>query len=170
MIDWLVQNKEWMFSGLAIAIPVAFFGWVRNKKKPQNTTQQQVTGNNSVNNQVGNNQYTAHDGSKIYIKEQNDEKRIEFIRDMIIGVLAIIFTAIAFFTNPKAEVHVMHIARGPFVSYKLDHDFFYENNFVYSRLYVVTKENEKVYFTWGVFSKVIETSNYQYNLQRLGSN
>jgi predicted negative regulator of RcsB-dependent stress response len=49
-MDWISQNREWLFSGVLISIPLAVIGWLffsgRNK-------QVQKSGNNSINIQVG---------------------------------------------------------------------------------------------------------------------
>lgn len=128
--------------------------------------QNQQSGSNSVNNQVGKNQYTAYGGS-INVKEQNDEKRLEFIRDVFLGVVALIGMIVAFITNPVAEDHTKQIARGAFSSYQLDKEFFYENNLIYSRVYVLGDRNQEITFSWGAFNKVIETSDYRHNQRRL---
>lgn len=38
-MEWIVENKEWLFSGAAIAIPLAIIGWLfssRGSKQVQN--------------------------------------------------------------------------------------------------------------------------------------
>jgi len=51
-MDWIIQNKDWLFSGIAIAIPIALIGWyVSNKSNKQI----QKGGNNSTNIQIGGN-------------------------------------------------------------------------------------------------------------------
>lgn len=49
---WIIQNKEWLFSGIAIAIPVAIIGWFSSGRGDK---QVQKSGNNSTNVQVGGN-------------------------------------------------------------------------------------------------------------------
>jgi len=49
-MDWIVENKDWLFSGIAIAIPLAFLGWLISSRK---TKQLQKGGDNSTNIQVG---------------------------------------------------------------------------------------------------------------------
>jgi len=52
--DWIEQNKEWLFSGLGIAIIGWFITWSINRHK--NTSHQiQKSGKNSVNIQAGKN-------------------------------------------------------------------------------------------------------------------
>lgn len=49
-MEWIVENKEWLFSGVAIAIPLAIIGWLlsgRGSKQVQNG------GDRSTNIQVG---------------------------------------------------------------------------------------------------------------------
>lgn len=48
-MEWLATNKEWLFSGIAIALPLAVIGWFISSKKIK---QSQKSGNNSVNIQV----------------------------------------------------------------------------------------------------------------------
>ncbi len=28
MLAWIMENKEWLFSGVAIAVPLAVIGWL----------------------------------------------------------------------------------------------------------------------------------------------
>lgn len=51
-MEWIFQNKEWLFSGIAIAIPLTIIGWL--SVSPGNK-QAQKSGNNSTNIQVGGN-------------------------------------------------------------------------------------------------------------------
>jgi hypothetical protein len=50
MINWIIENKEWLFSGIAIAVPLAVLGWFFGTSKKK---QVQKCGNNSTNIQVG---------------------------------------------------------------------------------------------------------------------
>lgn len=50
IMEWISLNKEWLFSGLAIAIPIAVIGWFISSRK---STQIQKGGDNSTNIQVG---------------------------------------------------------------------------------------------------------------------
>lgn len=49
MIDWIIENKEWAFSGFAIAVPLFLFGLLSGKGKKVLT---QKSGNNSINIQA----------------------------------------------------------------------------------------------------------------------
>lgn len=51
-MDWIIENKEWLFSGIAIAIPLAIAGWILSSK---NKRQVQKGGEGSTNIQVGGN-------------------------------------------------------------------------------------------------------------------
>ncbi|PCH94033.1 MAG: hypothetical protein COB83_12680 [Gammaproteobacteria bacterium] len=51
-MEWFVENKEWLFSGVAIALPLAMVGWLLSSRKNK---QVQKGGNNSINIQVGGN-------------------------------------------------------------------------------------------------------------------
>ncbi|HIF9169560.1 TPA: hypothetical protein ACX6RM_001800 [Photobacterium damselae] len=61
-MDWLVQNKEWLFSGIAIAIPLAIASWFFSAKSSK---QVQKGGKNSTNIQVGGN---------LNIRERKDDE------------------------------------------------------------------------------------------------
>ena len=49
-MDWFIENKEWLFSGVAIAIPIAIVGWFSSSKKKR---QVQKGGKGSTNIQIG---------------------------------------------------------------------------------------------------------------------
>ena len=51
-MEWLIANKEWIFSGIGIAIPVAVVGWLFASR---NNKQKQSGGDNSTNIQIGGN-------------------------------------------------------------------------------------------------------------------
>lgn len=51
-MQWVIENKEWLFSGIAIAIPIALIGWFFSGK---NNKQIQKSGDNSNNIQIGGN-------------------------------------------------------------------------------------------------------------------
>lgn len=52
MIEWIIENKNWLFSGLAVAIPIAIIGWIISRPKNK-TVQKQRSGSRSVNIQAG---------------------------------------------------------------------------------------------------------------------
>ncbi|WP_139460449.1 hypothetical protein [Aeromonas veronii] len=49
-MEWVLENKEWLFSGVAITIPLAIIGWLFSGKINK---QVQKGGDNSTNIQVG---------------------------------------------------------------------------------------------------------------------
>jgi hypothetical protein len=49
-MNWIIENKEWLFSGVAIAVPLAVAGWFASDKKNK---QVQKGGKNSTNIQAG---------------------------------------------------------------------------------------------------------------------
>ena len=51
-MNWIISNKEWLFGGVAIAIPLAIVSWFFSVKKNK---QVQKSGSNSTNIQVGGN-------------------------------------------------------------------------------------------------------------------
>ena len=32
MLDWIIKNKDWLFSGVAVSIPIALIGWYMARK------------------------------------------------------------------------------------------------------------------------------------------
>jgi len=58
IIQKIIQNKEWLFSGIAVAVPLAVIGWLGSKRKSEadktSTYSVQQTHNGSGDNVVGN--------------------------------------------------------------------------------------------------------------------
>ncbi|XOF32800.1 MAG: hypothetical protein ACL93V_12335 [Candidatus Electrothrix sp. YB6] len=56
MLDWLIQNKTWLFSGIAVSVPIALIGWYLARKKSGGNITQRTRGKNSpaVNANNGN--------------------------------------------------------------------------------------------------------------------
>jgi cell division protein YceG involved in septum cleavage len=52
MVNWLITNKEWLLSGIAVAVPVAIITWFLMRRST-NSKQIQKSGKNSINIQVG---------------------------------------------------------------------------------------------------------------------
>ncbi|WP_312483552.1 hypothetical protein [Stutzerimonas nitrititolerans] len=51
-MEWILENKEWLFSGIAIAIPLAIISWLTSSRRNK---QIQKSGDNSTNIQIGGN-------------------------------------------------------------------------------------------------------------------
>ena len=49
-MEWIIENKEWLFSGIAIALPLSIVGWIMSKRENK---QVQKSAKNSTNIQVG---------------------------------------------------------------------------------------------------------------------
>lgn len=49
-MEWIIENKEWLFSGIFIALPLSIIGWIISKR---GNKQVQKGGKNSTNIQVG---------------------------------------------------------------------------------------------------------------------
>lgn len=63
-MEWIINNKEWLFSGFAIALPLGVIGWFISSKRHK---QIQKAGNDSTNIQVGGN---------INVNERSDNKDV----------------------------------------------------------------------------------------------
>jgi predicted negative regulator of RcsB-dependent stress response len=48
-MKWIIENQEWLFSGVAIAVPLAIIGWFLASKKQ---VQKQKSGSHSTNIQI----------------------------------------------------------------------------------------------------------------------
>ena len=53
-MEWFIQNKQWLFSGLAVSVPLAIIGWLLFKQRKRHI-QKQRGGDFSTNIQVGDN-------------------------------------------------------------------------------------------------------------------
>ncbi|MCW5199559.1 hypothetical protein VU05_02365 [Desulfobulbus sp. F1] len=162
-----MQNSDWLFSGIAISIPVSIIGWClsrKNKKPPQKSKnecknkQLQTSGDNCQNTQISGNQIIASEGSNVHVAVDEKEK-LSFYKDNIKSSLGIICIIIAFISNPDSEAHLNKISSSPVASRNLNQDLFYENLFILSYVYMGHGGNQVV-LTWGIFGQVIENSNY----------
>lgn len=54
-MEWLINNKEWLFSGVLISVPIALISFfaARRKKESSNKKMVQKGGKNSRNIQIG---------------------------------------------------------------------------------------------------------------------
>ena len=52
MWQWIHQNADWLFSGVAVSLPLAVIGWLFYSRSSK---QVQKSGDNSTNIQVGGN-------------------------------------------------------------------------------------------------------------------
>jgi hypothetical protein len=53
MMDWIWQNREWIFSGVGAALIGVLLGWMKRKRDTSGTVQSQHSGRNSTNIQAG---------------------------------------------------------------------------------------------------------------------
>ena len=53
-MDWIMANKEWLFSGLLVAVPIALMGWIF-ARRGRHRSQVQRSGDSSVNIQAAGN-------------------------------------------------------------------------------------------------------------------
>jgi len=54
MLDWIWNNRQWVFSGVGVAVKVGFIGWPRVRSNT-GIVQKQRSGSNSTNIQAGGN-------------------------------------------------------------------------------------------------------------------
>lgn len=67
-MDWILENKAWLFSGIAVAIPIAWLSW-RFARKGSGRSLRQKGGKGSTNIQIGGN---ANIGSAEFEQETHD--------------------------------------------------------------------------------------------------
>lgn len=55
MLNWINDNRQWLFDGLGVAVPLAFLSWIGSRffGRRQSNGQRQHGGENSVNIQAG---------------------------------------------------------------------------------------------------------------------
>ena len=51
-MEWLAANKAWLFSGIAVAVPLFIIGWLLTRPS-RRIKQKQKSGSGSVNIQAG---------------------------------------------------------------------------------------------------------------------
>jgi hypothetical protein len=52
LVDWLIENRAWLFDGALVAVPIAIIGWLV-AKRAAGIKQRQRGGKNSLNIQAG---------------------------------------------------------------------------------------------------------------------
>ena len=52
-MEWIINNKEWIFSGIGVAVVSLIIGLFLKQKPIQSTKMEQKSGNNSTNIQIG---------------------------------------------------------------------------------------------------------------------
>lgn len=53
-MNWIINNRAWLFSGLLVAVPLAILGWLLAKRQVSRI-QKQRAGDRSINLQAGGN-------------------------------------------------------------------------------------------------------------------
>ena len=104
--------------------------------------------------------------SKKGVISTHETKQLEFMQNLVGISAAVIAVIILFFSNPDAKTHIEKIARGPFATWQLDKNFFYEDYLIYSEVYIIGKDDAHIPFSRGFFGKVYELKGFNYNLQR----
>ena len=64
-MTWISENKEWLFSGVAVAIPLAVAGWLIHSRRSPRSVQKQRGGKGSTNIQVGRDLTVGQDSSEV---------------------------------------------------------------------------------------------------------
>ena len=41
-MDWIIANKEWLFSGILVAVPIALIGWLIAKRRSRPSQSQRA--------------------------------------------------------------------------------------------------------------------------------
>jgi TIR domain len=95
--------------------------------------------------------------------QQSD--KIELIKNMALGATIALIASTAFLTNPSPKDHTDKITRGPFASFQIDRDLFYDDFFFYSEVYTLSNSNERVRLSTGIFGKVIESKEFNLSLE-----
>lgn len=77
MISWMLQNKDWLFGGLLVSVPIACVGWIITvcvgKRRGSPLYQQQTSGANSINLQSGRDtMYHSNDSSSLHEEKRED--------------------------------------------------------------------------------------------------
>jgi len=64
MWNWLITNKEWVFSGIGVAVLTVLFSLFKSKRDKR-INQKQIAGDNSINIQIGENVKISKSGDDI---------------------------------------------------------------------------------------------------------
>jgi predicted tellurium resistance membrane protein TerC len=52
-MNWILENKEWLFSGIGVSIIVLVISLIRKNQKKKSIKMEQESGDNSTNIQIG---------------------------------------------------------------------------------------------------------------------
>jgi hypothetical protein len=52
-MEWIVENKEWIFSGIGVFVLGIIYALFKKKKKSKSIKMKQKSGDNSTNTQIG---------------------------------------------------------------------------------------------------------------------
>ncbi|ADD03132.1 hypothetical protein Thit_1893 [Thermoanaerobacter italicus Ab9] len=64
MWNWLITNKEWVFSGIGVAVLTVLFSLFKSKRDKR-INQKQIAGDGSINIQIGENVKISKSGDDI---------------------------------------------------------------------------------------------------------
>lgn len=64
MWNWLITNKEWVFSGIGVAVLTVLFSLFKSKRDKR-INQKQIAGDGSINIQIGENIKISKSGDDI---------------------------------------------------------------------------------------------------------
>jgi len=52
-MDWIIENKEWIFSGIGVFVLGIVYALFKKKRKSKSLKMKQKSGDNSTNIQIG---------------------------------------------------------------------------------------------------------------------
>ncbi|WP_288342882.1 hypothetical protein [uncultured Roseivirga sp.] len=52
-MDWIIENKEWIFSGIGVFVLGIVYAFFKKRKKSKSLKMKQKSGDNSTNIQIG---------------------------------------------------------------------------------------------------------------------
>ena len=88
-IEWIIQNKEWLFSGIGVTILYFVFGYLFQKKSdPQYNSKMKASENGQIN--YGNGNHTPSETKELHNTSKHDSRLICYI-DHIIECLTVAY-------------------------------------------------------------------------------
>ena len=156
MLNWILNNKEWVFSGIGVSILGAII-IVFSKKGSSGGVSQIGKTNISTSNSPG-----AH----VTVQENDGKRRYNFYW----GIIIFCASVAAFFTNPTEDAHMKIIQTGIFRDLKINEDVFYSSYMFFSEVIAYDKNGREIQLTSGMFGRVWKTALFNENLNKILNN